>query len=867
MDAPAGTQIALTKLNPRLGSSWQVPRKRLVDRMHASADAALVVVHGPAGFGKTTAMVQYFGKCRSEGVASGWLTLDRADNDLIRFMRYLAEMLRTIDPVLQSAAEPEEARQGEGLILELVNKLGAFSGRFALFLDDFELIESSIVHGVVQQIVDYLPAHGQLVIGCRTVPDLGVGRLRVRGRLVEIDAAQLRFDASETTSFLRRQDGFSLRDCDILRLQQRTEGWPAALGLVALALRQRPDPQAFVDSFDGSNAAIAEYLMDDVLARQDEAMRGFLLATSVLHALSAPLCDALLKGTGSDVMLARIVRSQLFIVPQDGDGAWYRYHPLFGSFLKSQLNRSQPHAAAGLHLRAANWWLDADQPVHAIEHALLAGDHAFLLDLLRKHAGTLLWRGRAGLLARWYASLPPGLPLHAEPGLMLEFAWALTLTHRYGESLKLLDTVERGLVDTRVLRSFILAMTDQTQQALDMWRSCAFEASAAPPFVHGIFGSSFGYCLVAESRFTEAMEVIEQARQRVQSIGNSFITPMALCLEGAINFAQGRLGDASRCFRAALMDSGPASMPYVGGKAVAAAFLAEALYESGRLDEAQRLLAGYLPLLKDAAAPDQLITSLTVLARIAMAQQRNDDALLLLDEMEMIGHRQDLPRMVASARLERGRIALLNGQLEQAQAHIASGSDERFWRAFDGLVPLANDTESPAIARFRLCIRSGRADVAVTGLRKLLKETESLKRHRRALKLSILLAQALCVSGEKAAGLRRLRDAVQFAAREGFVRSFADEGPDLLRLVAEVQDSPRPPAIAGPAGEAEGLLSGRELQVLRLLAEGHRNREIAQRLFVSETTVKAHLRNINVKLGADNRTHAIALGRQMRLVA
>lgn len=891
--------IAAAKVNPRLSSPRPVSRIHIIDSIRSAEEAALVLVHGPAGFGKTTVMLQYFAQLGSRGIATGWLTLDGADNDLGRFLAYMAEALRAIDPALP-AASPAAEGDGEAAVLELASRLAGVRSRFVLFLDDFETVESPVVLGLVRQLVDYLPSEGQIVIGSRVVPDIGLGRLRAHGKLLEIAPSDLRFNSNETATFLRQHRGLALRNDDILRLQQRTEGWPAALWLVSLALRDRADPQQFVATFDGSSGSIADYLVEDVLSRLSPRLRDFLLRTSVLNELSAPLCDHLLEISDSGDLLAAVARAHLFLVPQDPEHGWYRFHPLFTDFLRAQLAQSAAREIPGLHRRAAEWWLHQGRPARSIEHALHAEAPEFLLELLSTHAPDMLWQGRARTLVRWYAKVRLDDRFASNPVLALTFAWALTLTHRYDESVRLLDGLraaraagvvaeEPYAIADSVQRAFILAMTDRLRESTALWHECVPRVAADQPFSYGMLGASYGFCLVAESRFDEAGHFLAQARERVLQIGGSFIGPVALCLEGAIDFAQGRLRNAITRFRAALADGG-GSLLQQSGSAVAAAFLADALYEGHQLEEAERLLRLYLPMLKDAAAPDQLITSFAVLARIAAARGQDTRAEELLADMEVTGHQHALPRMVATARLERARLALLHGRVDFARDQLASGADERTWAPFEGLVTHANDVTAPFIGNLRLKIRTGRAEAAVAPLKEAIREAEAQQRHRRAHKLSILLAEALCLSGQASQGMRRLRDALAFAAAEGFVRSFVDEGPELLQRVAELRESlaaddslvafatavlgaggveaapPEavPAAPLPPAGGA--VLSERELQVLRLLNEGHRNREIADRLFVSETTVKAHLRSINVKLGAQSRTHAVAMGRQLGLL-
>jgi LuxR family maltose regulon positive regulatory protein len=881
-----------------------VPRVQIIGRMLGAGQASLVLVHGPAGFGKSTVLSQHFAQLRARGIAVGWLTLDRADNEPERFMAYLAEACRAIDPAMP--ARDIVAHDGEAVVLELAERLTALRGRFALFLDDFEHIEKRAVLGLLRQLIDYLPPGGQVVIGSRVAPQLGLGRLRAHGKLLEIEAAQLCFSLVETTSFLRRQGGLAWADGEILRLQQRTDGWPAALWLVSLALRGKPDPRQFVATFDGANAAIADYLMEDVLSRQPQRMRDFLLRTSVLTELNGPLCDHMLQTQDSAQLLAQAERSHLFLT-QETEQGWYRYHPLFGDFLRHQLEQAQPRGIALLHRRAAEWWLAQGWPARAVEHALHARDKPYLRQLLTEHAAQLLWEGRSRTLARWYA-----VPLVAEtvvgdPMLSLTFAWALTLSHRHDASMALLDRLgagqeeESAWMTMKALRAFILAMSDRVHESEALWRACAPRIAPERPLTYAMMGASFGFCLVAGSRFDEARQLLTRARASALQISRSFIAPMTLCIEGAVDLAEGHLRHATSSFRAALA-SDLQERPYGASGAVAAAFLAEALYEGQQLEEAESLLKLYLPLLEEAAAPDQLITSHAVLARIAAARGQDEAAEAILTAMEVDGHRHALPRMVASARLERARLALLQGRVQLAREQLAGGSEARIWSPFESLVMHANDIETPFIGAMRMRICTGRATSAIAPLKDALRAAQALRRRRRAHKLGLLLGEALCLAGQTAHGMRRLRDELQFAANEGFVRCCADEGPELARRIAQLRETvlaeggpgvqalgdfmaqvmaaaglPVTVTAPGPATSAlpalpvtppivSPPLSERELQVLRLLAGGYRNKEIANRMFVSETTVKAHLRNINVKLGAQGRTHAVAIGRQLGLV-
>ncbi|MBO3275663.1 LuxR C-terminal-related transcriptional regulator [Pseudomonas schmalbachii] len=884
-------RVRRSKLAPPLGAGTSLPRQRIVERIRASQHARLVVVQGPAGFGKSTIMRQAYELLRRDGRQVAWLTLDDADNDVGRFISHLAAALENIAPDLAPTLGDDNAI--EGAAIDLANRLLVLSSPFTLFLDDFEAIHNPTVLDLVRQIAGDLPAHGQLLIGSRRAPDIGLGRFRAHGQLLEIAAADLRFTPEETSEFLRHLHGLELDDEQLRRLQQRTEGWVTALWLVSLALQGRDDPQTFVDTFDGANAALGEYLLEDVLARQPAALREFLVRSSLLDELCAPLCNHLLERNDSAALLAQVEAAQLFLSPQDTERRWYRYHPLFREFLRNQLRQTEPDSVPLLHRRASAWYAEVGRPIPAIEHALRCADSQWLIGLLERHAEGLLWQGRTRLLVRWFHAPALDGRLQDHPQLLLVHAWGLTLGNHPEQAEPLLRRVRElcarsardGALTEQAdaLQAFICAMRDEIAEATRRWQDYAERQSASLGFAYGIFANSYGFCLTAASRFQQARDIIGQAGQSHLRIGDTFVGPLANAMLGAIDLAQGQLRGAIARLRTAPASGSTSAMRHLSGSVVAIAVLAEALYERNELEEAERLLNLYLPVLKEAAAADQLITSYRVLARISRLSGDTERADLLLAELEALGHEKALARLVASARLERSRIALLQGSLQNAADLLDSASSARTWAPFQNLVAHANDIESPALARIRLDLHNGAAAQAASAARQALEQAQALQRQRQALTLRILLGQALCASGETAEGHACLLEALQWAATEGFIRAFADEGPELLALLAELrgshgamQDDAQAlldTLLAGheeysskDAGAAAGLLSDRELGVLRLLAEGLRNREIADRLFVSETTVRTHLRNINVKLNSQSRTHAVAIARQLGLL-
>lgn len=514
--------------------------------------------------------------------------------------------------------------------------------------------------------------------------------------------------------------------------------------------------------FGGSHAAVADYLLDDVLSRLPEASRAFLLAVSVLEDLDPPLCDALTGRSDSAALLASLEQAGLFIVAQSPDDRSYRFHPLFRDFLRDELARSDPAAAPRLNRSASHWYLEHDRPVPALEHLIRSGDSAAAIDLLAIHAEPLLWQGRMLLLARWFFDrLPEAGSPGADAGLKCAYAWSLLFTHRHREALAQFDQVEaRGNVDEPVRaqlavgRAFILAMTDQVAEALAAWEACKGRfATEAQPFLHSIQHNSHAFCLTAANRFDEALDVVAQGKPSHRRIGSSFNLAVSACLEGAIDLAQGRVGAAAMRCREALAAATTHPGQHVSGSTIAAAFLAEACYAAGLLVEAERLLDAYLPMIDGVAAPDQVITSHVTLARLAWRHGRRDRAIERLDLLERQGIVDQQPRLCAAARLERCRIALLDGSVAAARIELDKGLAADRRDPGEALLLHASDVEGPVLAAARLSIHAGRALEAIAPLRTAIARAESQQRLRRAHHLRILLALALARSGDEAEAL------------------------------------------------------------------------------------------------------------------
>ena len=884
-DGTVPPAVSAAKLWPLVQRTGAIRREGLEDRVARAGAVRLVLVCAPAGFGKTTAMVQLRDRLDAQGVATAWLTLDRADNDVSRFLAGLA-----------AAVERLDVEAGPGTPAGPMELLAGACSPFALFLDDFELIHEAGVTRLVREIIDHLPRNAQLVIGSRNLPDLGLARLRARGQLLELGVDLLRFSAAEAEEFFRLR-GARLSTDAVERACGKTEGWAAALWLLSLALQRQAQHMEFVQRLSVSERDVADYLTEEVLAQQPHQTREFLLRTSILRHLTPAACQALLPDANCAAILADLERSNVFLTPIADVPDLYRYHSLFAEFLRAQLAREQPQQVTRLHLAASAWFESQGRPVPAIDHAIEGGDFPCALELLQQHAEPLLDQGRMRLLDRWFSSVPPQL-LRERPRLQVIAVWARCLTEGPWKAMEWL--AESGCEEStdpmvqahvRALRPVLLAMLDR----YDEGRRAAVEGLPHVPSGHAFADSlllnSMAHIVSVAGDRDEAHRFLENARRiRGDSAFNRMYTET---LEGLLDLRGGRLRQATARFRLAVAASGPQPSAYsfAHRNAWAGVLYASVTYEANDIAATERLLNIYLPLARDVGPPDHMILSHRIHARIEFERGDVDRAFQTLIELEYLGHERKLPRVSANAKLERARILLLQGNSVAAREELAR-ADDGLWETVQRDQRAAQDVEDLFIGRQRLELQGGNARSAVRPLETALQQAMSAQRRHRALKLRLLLALALSRCGDVVRAQVEMQTLLSEAAREGFVRLILDEGPAVAPLVRQLlvsrqtsshQQDPildayleRLAELCGAnAGEEEGPttsialeapLTPKEIQVLQLLAEGYSNTAMTEKLFVSDSTVRTHLRNINAKLQCRSRAQAVTIARRLGVI-
>ena len=399
--------ILETKLTRPRVRSEHVPRRDLLDVLR-SGSQRLTLVAAPPGFGKTTLLAEWAASTDATGVA--WLSVDDNDNDPARFLAYMIAALRRAEPELGGRAEASLQAPGADLVDVvlplLLNDLAGLDRELVLVVDDYHLIGNPQIHESLAQLIERSPDMFRLVLATREDPPLPLGRLRARGELVEVRAADLRFSDEETTAFLVDALGLELSPDDVARLHGRTEGWPAALYLAALSLRGRPDASTMIERFAGDDRYLVDYLTAELLARQSPELRSFLLRTSILTRMCGPLCDAVAEREGSAALLAELERSNLLLVPLDTSREWYRYHHLFGDLLRHDLVATDRGALPALHRRASGWYRDAGLIVDAAHHATEAGDVEAAVELVSRHYASFVDSGQLATVMRWLDALP-----------------------------------------------------------------------------------------------------------------------------------------------------------------------------------------------------------------------------------------------------------------------------------------------------------------------------------------------------------------------------------------------------------------------------------------------------------------------------
>jgi LuxR family maltose regulon positive regulatory protein len=889
-------QLLKTKLVTPLTRSGLVARPRLIKRLNLDLKRAdgfgrkLTLVCAPAGFGKTTLVGEWL---RSGEHTNTWLTLDENDNDPSKFLTYLLGAFRQVKrgfgSTLQEMLDAPQPPAAGLIMTALVNEIVAVSKPFILALDDYHLIQLPAIHQQIGFLVEYMPANLHLVIVTREDPPLPLSNLRAQRQLLEVRQNDLIFTIDEVGDFLITVEGLDLSAEDIAALAQRTEGWAAGLQLAALAMQGTlsmqgaEDVSGFVRSFTGSNRYILDYLFEEVFNKQSPEIQDFLLKTAVLDRFCAPLCGFMLadkdegieetgriSSTNYQQTLEHLEHANLFLIPLDDHREWYRYHSLFADLLRHRLRLVENIPVQSLHLKAFQWFEHNDYPTEAVQHALQAAAWDSAAQLIEREYEGMLKRGQLVTLLSWLQRFPKE-EVFARPRLSLNYCWPLVLSGQTDQAEAVLAQIEPNLPDTPVFRGDCAALRAFIARSRGDHEGTVAASKEALSFLpeneislRSVLAVNLAIAHWHNGQLQEAEGVLREVREHYAGTDNRYAQVTGLVFENRVLAAQGHLRRAHQAYQP-LVEMG-------GGIPIQALVymdLGALHYEWNDLENGARFFRESIAVSERTHNGEFQISGYTQMARLQLASGEIGEA------VKAVQRAQHLLQEHTVTPLNRARNAAFQVQLALAQGDIpgakamaeqaGQNADVHPFYPFLGLTParllLAQDQMSAA--RSTLNDRFEKASQAGWGYGLL----------------AIRVLRALAAEDMQVA-LDDLIPALRQAQADGYIRTFVDAGQPLVPLLREAARQGVTPEYVGEILAAMGesvvpmeqdggalveALSERELEVMRLVAAGLSNREIADQLVLSLGTVKTHIHHIYGKLEVRNRAQAIARARELKL--
>ncbi len=862
----------------------------------------------PAGFGKTTLLADWLGETPGEDRAVAWVSLDPSDNEPESFWSYVVTALQRAVPGVSSGALELIASSPlptDLMLTTLINELAAAPGEVWLVLDDYHVVDSHDVRDGMTFLLEHLPPQAHLVLSTRADPDLPLARWRVRGKLVEIRAADLRFTSDETATYLNEANGLHLAAGEVEALEERTEGWIAALQLAALSIQGREDVSSFIARFAGNDRYIVDYLVEEVLAHQSEPVREFLLHTAVLDRLTGPLCDALTGRDDGSHMLTTLHRANLFLVALDDKRQWYRYHHLFADVLRARLIAERPDLAPLLHQRASRWYEAHGSVEDAVRHALAARDFDRAAYLIELAVPAIRRYRQEAMLLGWLKTLPDNA-IRRSPVLSVFYGYLLmesgdlvAFEPRLDDAERALAAVPEGSVppwaETEELRTLpatiavyraslaqargdVAGTVEHARRALDL----------AGPADHLARGGAVGFLALAawsQGDVRSALETFSQAVASLHAAGNLVDELSSTVVLADMWLAAGHPSTARRLYERALQESEAHGAPVLRATPDLHVGLSEIDCEIGDLESAKRHLEQAMALGEGAAMAEGRYRWCVAMARVADAVGDPQEAITLLDQAEQLYRPGFFPDVRPIAAMK-ARVWITHGNLSQAtdwarDRGVSPTDDARHLSEFDHLTLVRL-----LIAGHRAHPDPGAIVQAVHLLGRLHEAAKTSGRAGSLVEIRMLQALAQDAQGHRSQALQYLAQAwAQAPEPDGYARLFLDEGTPMVGLLRDAEhqgvagDHPRRLLSLSAArdGDAAGAaqhlvppspdqLSERELQVLGLLDSELSGPQIARELFISHNTLRTHTKHIYTKLEVTTRRAAVRRAHERGLI-
>jgi LuxR family transcriptional regulator, maltose regulon positive regulatory protein len=893
-----------------------VPRPHLTQRLNAGIHSRLILLSAPAGFGKTSLLASWLAERMNDEsrrmkpssavrfdpssfilhpLSFAWLSLDQSDTTLARFWAYVIAALQTAAPqvgaVAQAALQAPQPPPITTVLTALINDLVTLAQPLTLVLDDYHLITNPAIHHSLDDLLSHLPSQLRLVIATREDPPLALARLRARGQLTEIRGDDLRFSTAEAGAFLNDARALALTPEDVARLAERAEGWITGLRLAALSLQQANDRHGFIAAFSASHRFVADYLVDEVLARLDPGLQRFLCRTAILRRLCAPLCDHILSEPGSQQRLAQIEQGNLFLVPLDHTRYWYRYHHLFAEFLRLHLRTTEPDLVPALYQRAIAWCRAQGLLREALDYALDAADDDQAAEVIEALAAEVISHEGPEAVLQWVAALPAPL-VARRPLLCCAYAWALTFAGQMADADAYLMAAEAasGAADAPTqlaVRGQVAAHRAYLrffQGAFAEAEALAAQAMADLPLDDLVLRTRTALVRCGVLRFAGRLRAAEEAlaplADAVQATRNVYLATLYASSLGALRHQQGRLHQTFATLRQVLAmaepHTGGTDNPFTGIIHIA---IGNVRREWRDRDAAAASITNGVRLCRAWQQTDALAIGLVSLAELR--QERGEEALAqqTVDELQQTVARMASPWGKAMADTCQARLDLTHGDLACAQR----------WAQASGLsihnLPSGERLGDQLLLAQVLVARGDHADALIV-LDTMVSQLRATGQINPLMAALVWSARALAGQGRDAEAREALAEALALGQPEGYVQTFIAGGPPIAELLRRMKDEggrmqeylarllaafPEQSALSpAPKSQPSALspqpLNDRELAILRLMAAGQANRAIGDALYLSVNTVRWYASQIFAKLGVSGRGAAVARARELGLL-
>ena len=892
-DSPGEALIVEGKLYPATGTRDPLPRPRL----DASCDVldggyAVVLVAAPAGYGKSTLMAQWHARLTSRHVRCAWLSLDEDDNDKTRFLRHLVAALRKADTRVGHAASADFSGDTKPQIEALAAELASIQGRIVLFLDDLHFVQDAETIQIVDWLANYAPRTIQYVIGTRDKNGLRLSGLRLRRQLLEIDLRQLQFDSAEAAQFYRNRLGHDLANADLQRLLVKTEGWPAALELVALAVTGLRSPSRFIEGFAGTHSGLVDYLGEAVLSRLDERTRKGVFRLSMFDRVCAPLAQALDEMDNAEEMIQALRVRNLFLIPLDDSGTWFRFHHLVGDFFRERYRRTAPQLAKECLVRGARWMHANGYVEDAVNCMIRAEDWEQATRWVADSLEELVFRrGYHQTILRWMNALPETW-VDQYPVIRIQYAFALSFYARYQKYeaqihalQELLQRLEsqpqrdhRKVNELRCAVELLTAMSTGLRDEGRLGGELAAEWLARWPQESmrrkGVMGNVLAFGYKTAGAIGRGLEVIAESRKWLEQAEGYYALSWTSYLEAVLHMKRGSYFEARLACELGLDLVERELLGHRGQASMLHAVLGAIAYEFDEIDAAAAHVEQAMSSVRECSHADAVILAYTTQARIQRLRRDEDGALAILGEGQELGERRGLRRVTLSLAAEQCTALVRAGHYEEARLVAERLGFHQLPERADAS-GLMHDKALRAASRYVLRQSPG---LVISALDSAIASCRQRDLAHRSVELLLIRALARQQANDSAGAETDFVEALLIAAPRGYLRVLLDEARELSPLIHRLdlqalrgsQVAPlarrlqqhtagKPENSQAPPSKAPNEeLTRREVSILKRLESGLSNKEIAEAIFVSEGTLKWHLHNVYSKLDVKNRSGAIS---------